>query len=117
MNRPQHIEDPAYHCLREDTPKGFHELISARPQVDFSHTDLRGVDLRTADLSKVILKGAYLRDADLRGQDLRHMDLEGCSLKHANIGGMYFPANISPQEIANSVQYGTRIRTSREMVS
>lgn len=112
MHRPQLIEDPAYHCLREDNSKGFHEHINERDEVDFSHTDLRGVDLRSADLSKVVLRGAYLRDADLRGQDLRHIDLEGCSLKHANIGGAYFPANISAQEIANSVQYGTRIRTN-----
>jgi uncharacterized protein YjbI with pentapeptide repeats len=111
MNRPQLIEDPAYHCLREDNPKCFHDLIRTRQEVDFSDTDLRGVDLRTADLSKVVLRGAYLRDADLRGQDLRHMDLEGCSLHGARISGTYFPDCISPQEIANSVQYGTRLRT------
>jgi hypothetical protein len=40
------------------------------------------------------------------------MDLEGCSLLHANISGTYFPDNISAQEIANSVEYGTRIRTA-----
>ena len=36
--------------------------------------------------------------------------MEGCSLHGAQIGGTYFPANLSPQEIANSVQYGTRMR-------
>ena len=30
MNRPQLIEDPAYHCLREDNPDGYHELIGSR---------------------------------------------------------------------------------------
>jgi uncharacterized protein YjbI with pentapeptide repeats len=112
MNRPQHIDDPAYLCLREDNPKGYHELIGTRETVDFSNTDLRGVDLRAADLTKVVLRGAYLREADLRGQDLRHHDLEGCSLLNARISGTYFPENIAPQEIANSVQYGTRIRTT-----
>ena len=29
----------------------------------------------------------------------------------ARISGTYFPDSISPQEIANSVQYGTRLRT------
>ena len=112
MIRPQLIDDPAYHCLREDNPNGYHEQISSRDKVDFSNTDLRGVDLRTADLTKVVLRGAYLRDADLRGQDLRHIDLEGCSLLHARISGTYFPESISPQEIANSVQFGTRIRAA-----
>jgi uncharacterized protein YjbI with pentapeptide repeats len=112
MNRPRIIDDPAYHCLREDDPDGFKKHIEGRKEVDFSDTDLRGIDLHSVDLSKVKLRGAYLRDADLRGQDLRHMDLEGCSLLGARIGGVYFPKNVSAQEIANSVQLGTRIRAS-----
>jgi hypothetical protein len=38
------------------------------------------------------------------------VDMEGCSLHGAHISGTYFPASLSPQEIANSVQYGTRMR-------
>lgn len=114
MQRPQILDDPAYHCLREDNPDGYHDHIRERDTVDFSNTDLRGIDLRAADLAKVVLRGAYLRDADLRGQDLRHMDLEGCSLFGAQISGAYFPDNIPSQEIANSVQFGTRIRTMGE---
>lgn len=112
MNRPKIIDDPAYHCLREDDFDGFRKQAEGRQEVDFSDSDLRGIDLHTVDLSKVKLRGAYLRDADLRGQDLRHMDLEGCSLLGARVGGAYFPANIAPQEIANSVQLGTRVRTT-----
>src|SRR5262245_59830174 len=85
MDRPKMIDDPAYHCLREDDFDGFHRQISDRKCVDFSHLDLRGVNLRPADLRKVVLRGAYLRDADLRGQDLRGHDLEGCSLLGARI--------------------------------
>jgi uncharacterized protein YjbI with pentapeptide repeats len=112
MNRPKIIDDPAYHCLREDDAAGFQKHSESRKAVDFSNSDLRGIDLHTVDLSKVILRGAYLRDADLRGQDLRHMDLEGCSMLSARIGGTYFPANVSAQEVSNSVQFGTRIRTT-----
>lgn len=112
MNRPKIIDDPAYHCLREDNSDGFRKHTEGRPEIDFSNTDLRGIDLRAVDLSKVMLRGAYLRDADLRGQDLRHMDLEGCSLLGARIGGAYFPVNLAAQEIANSVQFGTRMRTT-----
>ena len=112
MNRPKIIDDPAYHYLREDNFDAFRKNIESRKEVDFSDTDLRGIDLRAIDLTKVKLRGAYLRDADLRGQDLRHMDLEGCSLLSARIGGAYFPANLPAQEIANSVQFGTRMRTA-----
>src|SRR6476620_144811 len=107
MNRPKIIDDPAYHCLREDNVECYRKHIEGRQEIDFSNSDLRGVDLRAADLAKVKLRGAYLRDADLRGQDLRHIDLEGCSLLGARIGGTYFPANLTAQEIANSVQFGT----------
>ena len=85
---------------------------AGRKQVDFSNADLRGVDLRNVDRQKLILRDAYLRDADLRGLDLRHLDMEGCSLHGAKISGTYFPDNLSPQEIANSVQFGTRLRTN-----
>jgi uncharacterized protein YjbI with pentapeptide repeats len=112
MAMPKFIDDPAFRHLRENDLRHFEEHTAGRQQVDFSSADLRGVDLRNVDVSKLILRDAYLRDADLRGLDLRSLDLEGCSLHHAHIGGTYFPANISPQEIANSVQFGTRIRVN-----
>lgn len=112
MIRPKIIDDPAYHCLREDDFPGFQKHTEGRDTVDFSNTDLRGIDLRAIDLTKVVLRGAYLRDADLRGQDLRHMDLEGCSLLGARVGGAYFPKNVAPEEITASVQLGTRLRTT-----
>ncbi len=112
MASPRFVDDPAYRCLREGDFTGFRRAAEGRPEIDFSDAELRGVDLRGADLSQVVLRGAYLRDADLRGVDLRHMDLEGCSLLGARISGAYFPSSLSAQEIANSVQYGTRLRMS-----
>jgi uncharacterized protein YjbI with pentapeptide repeats len=111
MAIPRIVDDPAYRDLRADDLKHFQEHIAGRKQVDFSSADLRGVDLRQVDPSKLILRDAYLRDADLRGLDLRSVDMEGCSLHAAQISGTYFPANLSPQEIANRVQFGTRMRT------
>ena len=61
MNRPKIIDDPAYHCLREDNWDGFKKHAEGRAVIDFSDTDLRGIDLRAVDLSKVKLRGAYLR--------------------------------------------------------
>ena len=110
MASPRIVDDPAYRDLRADDFKRFAQHTSGRKQVDLSSADLRGVDLRNVDVSKLILRDAYLRDADLRGLDLRNVDLEGCSLHGAHISGTYFPLCLSPQEIANSVQYGTRMR-------
>src|SRR4051812_23098376 len=111
MSSPRIIDDPAYRDLRADDLAHFQQHTAGRKQVDFSSADLRGVDLRSVDISKLILRDAYLRDADLRGLDLRNVDLEGCSLHGAHISGTYFPASLSPLEIANSVQYGTRMRS------
>jgi uncharacterized protein YjbI with pentapeptide repeats len=111
MASPRIVDDPAYRDLRSDDFKHFEEHTAGRKQVDLSAADLRGVDLRNVDVSKLILRDAYLRDADLRGLDLRNTDMEGCSLHGAQISGTYFPEILSPQEIANSVQYGTRMRS------
>ena|SRR5688572_4395082 len=112
MPTPKFIDDPAFRDLRANDIQHFEEHMAGRNQVDFSCADLRGVDLRNVDVCRLILKDAYLRDADLRGLDLRCLDMEGCSLHGAQISGTYFPDDISPQEIANSIQYGTRIRTT-----
>lgn len=111
MPMPKFIDDPAFRDLREYDIKHFQEHAAGRDTIDFSGADLRGVDLSQVDVSKLVLRDAYLRDADLRGLDLRKLDLEGCSIHNAKIGGAYFPKNISAQEIANSVQFGTRLRT------
>ncbi len=39
-------------------------------------------------------------------------NLEGASMHMARVSGAYFPKNISALEIKNSVNIGTRIRTS-----
>jgi uncharacterized protein YjbI with pentapeptide repeats len=112
MPTPRFIDDPAFRDLRANDLQHFQEHTASRSDVDFTGADLRGVDLRKVDVSKLILRDAYLRDADLRGLDLRELDLAGCSLHGAKISGTYFPHNLSPQEIANSVEYGTRLRTN-----
>ena len=93
------------------TPKRFRDWSwPTAGQCDFSNADFRGTDFRGVELTNVIIAGAYLKDADLRGVDLRHVDLEGCSLHKANVGGTYFPENVSPAEICMSLEYGTRVR-------
>ena len=93
--------------IGQECPRGGR---AARLQDVHSGADLRGADLRQADLKKIVLRNAYLRDADLRGQDLSHMDLSGCSLFHAKVSGCFFPADIAPEEIRLSLEFGTRMR-------
>lgn len=112
MAAPKFLDDPAFRDLREGDVQHFQQHTAGREHIDFSSADLRGVDLRNVDVSKLILRDAYLREADLRGLDLRSVDMEGCSLHGAKIGGTYFPPDISAQEIANSIQYGTRLRVN-----
>lgn len=106
-------DDEAYRCLRSGEIAAYHKLVAGRTEIDFANSDLRGVDLRKVDPSNLILRGAYLRDADLRGLDLRALDLEGCSLFHAKVSGVYFPENLSPEEIRLSLETGTRLRVRR----
>jgi uncharacterized protein YjbI with pentapeptide repeats len=113
MPQPRFLDDPAFRSLRIGDFEGYHQHVADRREIDLSDTDLRGVDLRGVDLSKVVIRGAYLRDADLRGLDLRRLDMEGCSLYHAKVSGAYFPANVPPDEIVASIQFGTRMRTTR----
>jgi uncharacterized protein YjbI with pentapeptide repeats len=108
--RPRFLTDEAFRQVRSGDVDGYHRSIATRTEVDFSYSDLRGTDLRNADLTKVKLTGAYLRDTDLRGQDLRQHNLEGCSLYHARISGVWFPADLSADEIRLSLEQGTRLR-------
>ena len=111
MTKPRFPDNEIFQALRGGDLETFSRLVIAhgRP-VDFSNADFRGTDFRGAELTNVIIRGAYLKDADLRGIDLRQVDLEGCSLHKANVGGTYFPDNISAAEICMSIEYGTRIR-------
>jgi uncharacterized protein YjbI with pentapeptide repeats len=114
MAQPRFLDSPAFKALRLGDFEVYNKEVAGEKQVDFSETDLRGVDFRgIQDLGKLGVHGAYMRDADLRGLDIRNWDMEGCSLYHAKISGAYFPASISSHEIATSVQLGTRIRMGK----
>lgn len=91
-----------FNRIAEDTPPAL------------ENTDLRSLDLREADLTHANLRGAYLRLADLRGVDLSRAILNGASLHGARIGGALFPRNLPADEIGLSVEYGTRMRATRD---
>lgn len=111
MAQPRFLDDLAFKALRLADFAAYNRAVAGQKRVDFSNTDLRGVDFRGIDdLTKLNVQGAYMRDADLRGLDIRTWDMEGCSLYHAKVSGAYFPATLSAQEVTMSVQHGTRIR-------
>lgn len=112
MAQPRFPDDPAFKALRLSDYETFNRHVSGRKAIDFSNSDLRGVDFRgVAEIEKIAVQGSYMRDTDLRGLDIRNWDMEGCSLYHAKISGAYFPTNLSPQEITASIQLGTRMRS------
>ncbi len=110
---PRMIDDECFRCLRGGDIDCFHQAAINRDSIDLSGGNFRGVDFRGADLSRVILTHTYLREADLRGQDFRQHNLNGCTLRNAKVSGVFFPENISAEEIRMSLQFGTRIRQPR----
>ena len=91
----------------------FNEERSKGVIPDFSGKNLRGIDLRRADFDGINLHDAILSNADIRGLNLYNCDMKGASLKAAKISGVYFPENLSPDEIMMSVQFGTRLRVTK----
>lgn len=107
------LEDKAnemYSYLQDDNTAAFNKGLEDGKEVDLTNAKFRAFDLKGANLSGLDLSGAYFKNADLRGADLRNCNLDGCSFFNAKISGVYFPANISPEEIALSLIHGTRIR-------
>ena len=110
MSQPRVLDHPLYRLLRNDDISGFNAQKPEGGSVDLSGGDFRGLDLRKIDPRAVNFTDAYFRDADLRGLDLRQVPLEGASLAHAKISGVYFPVELSADEILMSFNFGTRLR-------
>ena len=56
---------------------------------------------------------AYFRNCDLSGIDFRETNLEGASLLDAKVSGVYFPDELSPEEIRLSLDHGARLRYNK----
>jgi len=99
--------------LRDEDMDKVNALLADGSAPCFSNTDLGGLNLSGFDIqSKQALdfSNSRLCRSDLRGLDLSHCNLQGASLKEAKVSGVLFPAAIPAQEIAMSLQHGTRIR-------
>jgi uncharacterized protein YjbI with pentapeptide repeats len=106
------VKNELHGLLREGKIEEFNQRRK-KSKVDLSSCNLRGVDLRGIDATQIDFSGSYLRQADMRGLDLRTCNLEGASLHHAVVSGVYFPNNLSPEEIYLSVREGTRLRLKK----
>ena len=109
-SQPQIKDDPMYRLLREGAIEEFNKRRAAGETCDLVGCDLRTMDLRKLDAKGLDLRNAYLRQADLRGVDLSEANLEGASINAAKISGVYFPKQLSAEEITLSLTHGTRMR-------
>ncbi len=107
---PKITQDPMYQHLRMDDTKAFNTMKEAGKTCDLVCVNLRGLDMRGLDADGLDFTDSYMRNADLRGVDFRNAVLEGVNIRGAKISGVYFPADITAEEIAMSLEHGTRLR-------
>ena len=104
--------------LRLSDFEAYNRHAAGQKVLDFSNTDLRGVDFRgVADIEKLNVQRlvhARRRSARNRFANLGHGRLLAVPREDQR---RYFPTNLSPQEISNSIQLGTRMRTSRHRIA
>jgi uncharacterized protein YjbI with pentapeptide repeats len=112
MTKPEIKQDPLYQLLRNEDIKGFNEQRDKLDASALKSGDYRGLDLRNMDARGLDFSNAYFRNADLSGIDFRETNLEGASILDARLSGVYFPSELSPEEIRLSLQTGTRMRYS-----
>ncbi|MBM4123431.1 MAG: pentapeptide repeat-containing protein [Nitrospira sp.] len=102
--------DPLYRLLREGSVKEFNVRKEAGEKCNLANCDLRDADLRGLNAKGLDFSGCYFRQSDLRGIDFRDSNLEGASINAAKVSGAYFPQELTAEEIALSLQHGTRMR-------
>jgi uncharacterized protein YjbI with pentapeptide repeats len=101
-----------YLLLREGQIQEFNTKKATGAAAVLTGCDFRNVDLRGMDATGLDFRHSYFRQADLRGVDFSKSYLEGASLNGAKVSGAYFPPELSAEEIALSIEHGTRMRYS-----
>ncbi len=108
--KPLRPNTSLYRVLQDENSAEFNKMRASGVAVDLRGFDMRALDLRGFDLSGLALTNCYFRNTNLSGQDLTENNLQGASLSKAIISGVYFPPEISAEEVRLSLDYGTRIR-------
>ena len=108
--KPVIKSDPLYQMLRHEDVDGFNTSRDTLDTSELTGGDYRGRDLRKVNARGLNFANAYFRNCDLSGIDFRDTNLEGASLMDAKVSGVYFPDQLSAEEIRLSLNYGTRLR-------
>jgi len=114
MRKPEISDDPMYHLLRDGHIEEFNNKKQPGEFYDLQYCDFRSVDLKGLNAAGIDFRNAYFRQTDLKGIDFRGALLEGASINGAKISGVYFPKNISAEEILLSLEHGTRLRVKHK---
>ena len=109
---PKITQDPLYQLLRSGEIEAFNKRRAAGELCDLTNCDFRNVDLRNIEADGLDLTGCYFRQSDLRGVDLSKTKMDGASINGARISGVFFPRELSADEINLSIVHGTRMRYS-----
>jgi len=110
MKKPVIKQDPLYQLLRDEDIDGFNAQRDSLNTSELKSGDYRGRDLRKMNADGLDFSNAYFRNSDLSGIDFRNTNLEGASLLDSRLSGVYFPDELSPEEIRLSLDTGTRLR-------
>jgi uncharacterized protein YjbI with pentapeptide repeats len=105
--------DSLFQLLRSGQIEAFNNHRKEGETPDLRNADLHGVDLRGLDAKGLDMSYCNLHQADLRDIDFSETNLEGTSISGAKIACTYFPVELTAEEIALSLQHGTRMRYSR----
>ncbi len=107
---PKITQEPLYQLLREGNIAEFNKRRASGQPPSLAGLDFRGLDLRGLDARGIDFSNSYFRKCDLRGVDFSESRLEGASVNGAQISGCYFPPELTADEIALSLNHGTRMR-------
>jgi uncharacterized protein YjbI with pentapeptide repeats len=110
MKKPVIKQDPLYQLLRNEDIDGFNAQRDILDSSELKSGDYRGRDLRKMNAAGLDFSNSYFRNSDLSGIDFRKTNLEGSSLLDSKLSGVYFPDELSPEEIRLSRDTGTRMR-------
>lgn len=110
MSKPIINDDPLFTLLRTGQIEQFNSLRAAGSECNLAGGDLSRTDLRGLNADGLDFSNCTFRMADLRGVDFRKANLEGASLAESNISGVYFPIELSADEITLTLEHGTRVR-------
>ncbi|AFI83154.1 pentapeptide repeat-containing protein [Methylophaga nitratireducenticrescens] len=111
MVKPKITQELLYQLLRDGKIEEFNHRIAKGESVDLTSCDFRHLNLQGLIANGLDFSNSYFRQADLRGIDFsQSVSLQGASIHGAKISGVYFPEQLTAEEISLSLLHGTRMR-------